>query len=38
MKKLASDQDGFIPLLLTVLAVVVVIIYIAYFRVLHAHQ
>lgn len=38
MKKLKEDQAGFIPLLLTVLAVVIVLIVLAYLRVSRAHQ
>jgi hypothetical protein len=36
MKHKPLDQNGFIPLLLTVLAVVLAFIYLAYTRVLHA--
>jgi F0F1-type ATP synthase membrane subunit b/b' len=36
MKRSPLDQNGFIPMLLTILAVVVLIIYFAYTRVLHA--
>lgn len=33
MKKLTPNQEGFIPLLLTILAIVVAIVVIAYIRV-----
>lgn len=36
MKRKQLNTDGFIPLLLAILAVVIVIIYLAYTRVLHA--
>ena len=36
MKHKHLNESGFIPLILTILAVVVVIIYLAYTRVLHA--
>jgi hypothetical protein len=38
MKRTPSNQSGFIPLLLTVLAVVVVVIYLIYTRVVHAQR
>ena len=36
MKRL--DEDGFIPLLLTIITVVVVVIYLVFTRVMHAKQ
>lgn len=36
MKHKKLDQNGFIPMLLSILAVVLLIIYFAYTRVLHA--
>jgi sorbitol-specific phosphotransferase system component IIC len=36
MKKLTSNETGFIPLLLTVLAIVAAVIYFVYIRVHHA--
>jgi hypothetical protein len=38
MKRKPLNQTGFIPMLLTVLFIVMVLIYIAYTRVLHAHH
>ena len=32
------DQAGFIPMILTILAIIVAIIYIAYIRVAHANK
>lgn len=37
MKRKQLNEAGFIPMLLTILAVVVAIIYFAYTRVLHAN-
>ncbi len=36
MKRTPLNQSGFIPLLLTILAIVLLVIYLAYTRVLHA--
>lgn len=36
MKKLSSNQSGFIPMLISILLIVVAVIYIAYIRVKHA--
>lgn len=36
MKKLKQNEAGFIPMLLSILAVVLLVIYFAYTRVLHA--
>lgn len=38
MKKLTPNQQGFIPLMITILIIVAVIIYLAYTRVLHAQN
>lgn len=38
MKSLRQNQRGFIPLLLTILAIVVGIIVLAYLRVIHANK
>jgi hypothetical protein len=38
MKKMSTDQRGFIPLLLTVLAIVLALIIVAYLRVERAHN
>lgn len=38
MKRLTSNQQGFIPLLLTILFVVLVVIVVVYLRVLRANQ
>jgi hypothetical protein len=36
MNKLSTNQNGFIPMLIGILLIVLAIIYIAYTRVLHA--
>jgi hypothetical protein len=36
--RLKTDENGFIPLLLTILAIVVIGIAYVFLRVLHAHQ
>jgi hypothetical protein len=36
MKKLTVNEEGFIPLLLSIITIVLVLIYLAYTRVLHA--
>lgn len=38
MKKKTLNEAGFIPLLLTILAIVLAVIYLAYTRVLHAQH
>jgi hypothetical protein len=38
MKRAPLNQNGFIPMLLMILAIVVAVIYVAYTRVLNAHQ
>jgi len=38
MKKHKLNQQGFIPMLLSILTIVLVLIYFVYTRVLHAHQ
>lgn len=38
MKKLVVNQEGFIPMILTLLAIVVVVIVLVYIRVLHASK
>lgn len=38
IKRKQLDQNGFIPMMLSILAVVLLIIYFAYTRVLHAQQ
>lgn len=38
MSKLSVNQAGFIPMLLSILAVVVAVIFFVYFRVMHAHR
>jgi hypothetical protein len=37
MKRQRPDQSGFIPLLVAILVIVLVIIYVAYTKVLHSH-
>lgn len=36
--RLSENEAGFIPMLLTILAIVVALIYLAYTRVLHANH
>lgn len=38
MKRPPSSESGFIPLLVTILIIVAAVVYLAYTRVLHAHQ
>jgi len=38
MKKLTRAQDGFIPLLIAIVAVLVTVIVLVYLRVQHAHK
>lgn len=38
MSKLSNDQAGFIPMILSILAVVVAVIFFVYTRVMHAHH
>jgi len=38
MKKLKPNQDGFIPMMLTLLAILLTVIVLVYLRVLKAHK
>lgn len=37
MKKLSSNQSGFIPMMISILLIVLAVIYFAYIRVKHAN-